>query len=203
MAAWDVRTLIEINQNDHPWLDAVLYPISFAGEKGLLLVLLFVAVLWMPRRDWPIWAGLGIALMLLDRLIMEGITLAWFRERPFLTLDGVRQVGPIWYTSSFPSGHAHYSCMVTTVLGARRPALLWVLVPFALATCYARPYFGMHYPLDVLAGAALGIAFGAVIVAFQRAWLRRLARLSVTPATRAPLVGRTGDGPAARTPERR
>ncbi len=175
MPAWDTRALLWINQHHEPWLDAVLYPVSFAGEKGLLLALLFFGLLWMPRRDWPLWAGIAVALMLADRLMIEAVTLVWFRDRPFLALDGVRQVGPVWYTSSFPSGHAHYVWLVTVVLGARRPSWLWGLVPFALLTCYARPYFGMHYPSDVVAGALMGVVSGAVIALIQRAWLHRLA----------------------------
>lgn len=34
------------------------------------------------------------------------------------------------------------------------------LAIFALLTLYARPYLGMHFPLDVLAGAALGAVVG-------------------------------------------
>ena len=35
------------------------------------------------------------------------------------------------------------------------------LYALAGAVCLTRPYLGMHYPSDVLAGAALGIAIGA------------------------------------------
>jgi membrane-associated phospholipid phosphatase len=33
----------------------------------------------------------------------------------------------------------------------------------ALALSLGRPYLGMHYPSDVLAGAALGVALGLIV----------------------------------------
>jgi undecaprenyl-diphosphatase len=192
---WDTRALLWMNGHHDPVIDAILYPISLAGEKGLLLVLLYVGIFaLMPRRAYPLWAGIGVALVLGDLLLMTLLNLAWMRDRPFLALEGVRQVGPLWYSSSFPSGHAQYSWVVTVVLGAHRRAWLWVMIPFTLLSCYARPYFGMHYPLDVLAGTIVGIAYGAFIVACQRTWRRRAAWLPVEPE-RIP--------PEARSPERK
>ena len=57
---------------------------------------------------------------------------------------------------SYPSAHA-----TTSAAGAR---MLSPLLPpgalYALATVLAlsRPYLGVHYPSDTLAGAALGVA---------------------------------------------
>lgn len=61
--------------------------------------------------------------------------------------------------SSFPSDHAVlFFAVATAVFLSHRAigsfALAWALV----VTCLPRVYFGLHYPSDILAGAALGIA---------------------------------------------
>jgi hypothetical protein len=47
--------------------------------------------------------------MLAKRLFFELIAMYGFRERSFLVLEGVRQVGQMWYSSSFTSEYAHYA----------------------------------------------------------------------------------------------
>jgi undecaprenyl-diphosphatase len=45
------------------------------------------------------------------------------------------------------------------------PVLAWVLVPFTLLVAASRVVLGLHYPSDVLAGAALGaLIAGTVLV---------------------------------------
>jgi undecaprenyl-diphosphatase len=63
----------------------------------------------------------------------------------------------------FVSGHAAVAAALATVLflhlGAR---LRWVAVGAAAVVGLARVYVGAHLPLDVVGGAGLGVASGAV-----------------------------------------
>lgn len=76
----------------------------------------------------------------------------------------------------FVSGHSAVAFALATVISPYLPRR-WRVVPFVLASAVAlaRPYVGAHLPLDVLGGAALGIAIGvvahgvAVLVAGRRA----------------------------------
>ena len=68
---------------------------------------------------------------------------AWLSGR--VTYADVHALVPLPDTSSMPSGHAWIAAAAATVL--------WVVIP-------ARRVLGVHYPSDVLAGAAGGVATG-------------------------------------------
>lgn len=84
-----------------------------------------------------------------------------------------RVVGYQSRTHSFPSGHAASSFAAATVLSfairGRGLALAWML---AVGIALSRIYIGVHYPLDVAAGALVGVALG-VWVTGGRAWYNR------------------------------
>lgn len=62
----------------------------------------------------------------------------------------------------FPSCHAANCTALMMVLGTviRRRWTWLVLTAYVLLNCYSRLYLGVHYPSDILAGAALGAAIG-------------------------------------------
>jgi undecaprenyl-diphosphatase len=61
---------------------------------------------------------------------------------------------------SFPSAHATSSVAAATALGRVAPSYRLPLYCLAGAICHTRPYLGMHYPSDVLAGVFLGAVIG-------------------------------------------
>ncbi|MEX2274499.1 MAG: phosphatase PAP2 family protein [Actinomycetota bacterium] len=63
----------------------------------------------------------------------------------------------------YPSGHAAVAAAISFVLWAYLPRRWrWVPVVLTIIVCLARVYVGAHLPLDVIGGAALGVATGAV-----------------------------------------
>jgi undecaprenyl-diphosphatase len=63
-------------------------------------------------------------------------------------------------TFSFPSGHAASAFAFATGVGLEEPWLLLPILPLAATVAYSRVHLRVHYPFDVLAGAAIGTGMG-------------------------------------------
>jgi undecaprenyl-diphosphatase len=100
------------------------------------------------------------------------LKLAIERDRPPLSRPIPEPLLESPSTFSFPSGHATVSFACATVLALAVPRLRWPLYALAALIGFSRVYVGVHYPFDVLAGAALGIALAIALRMLARA-LRR------------------------------
>jgi undecaprenyl-diphosphatase len=96
-------------------------------------------------------------------------------ERPAFRYPEPRALVHVPHDGSFPSGHAATSFACATVLSAFAPRLAPGFLLLAVAIGYSRIYVGVHYPLDVVGGAALGSAVGAVLL-----WLLRQRAIRLT-----------------------
>jgi undecaprenyl-diphosphatase len=80
------------------------------------------------------------------------------RPRPFNVYPAIVCVGKTLDQFSFPSGHTMHAVAFSIVAISYFPALIWLVVPFSVLVGLSRPILGLHYPSDVIAGAALGAA---------------------------------------------
>ena len=87
-----------------------------------------------------------------------GVKLTVRRRRP--ELRGLEPLTPTVSRLSFPSAHATTSFAAARAYGRVAPAPL--LYAAAVTLGLTRPYLGVHYPSDVLAGALLGTAIAEV-----------------------------------------
>jgi undecaprenyl-diphosphatase len=106
--------------------------------------------------------------------------LAVDRRRPEDGIAGVDALVSTPSTAAFPSGHAATSFAAAVVLSLALPTLAPAFLVLAAAVSFSRLYVGVHFPLDVLAGAALGAGVATALLLLARA-LRR-SRPRPTPA---------------------
>jgi undecaprenyl-diphosphatase len=69
---------------------------------------------------------------------------------------------------SFPSGHSMSAFAVATAIALLAPRMRWPVLGLAALIAFSRVYLGVHFWLDVLAGAVLGSAIGALIALAAR-----------------------------------
>jgi undecaprenyl-diphosphatase len=133
------------------------------------VIALVVAFAW---RRWGIVIVTAASVAIAD-LIATALKSAIDIERPSARYASPHPLVPAPHDHSFPSGHASTSFAGATVLSVYAPRYwpAWFLLAIAIA--FARVYVGVHYPLDVIAGAVLGAAVGlAVTFAARRPWTK-------------------------------
>jgi membrane-associated phospholipid phosphatase len=86
------------------------------------------------------------------------VKIAVRRRRP--ELDGLPALSPVVSRLSFPSAHATTSFAAARVYAGLAPAAALYLAAGAFAV--SRPYLGVHYPSDVVAGAVLGTVIAGI-----------------------------------------
>jgi membrane-associated phospholipid phosphatase len=143
-----------------PAPDAVMRGLGKVGEWGAVWVGLGIAgaaVGGGRRRRWLIAAGVAPTAIGVNYLIK----LAVGRERPLI--EGHPPLARAPSKLSFPSAHATSSATAAIALGRIRPSSRPGVYGLAAGICASRPYLGMHYPSDVLAGVALGALLGRLV----------------------------------------
>lgn len=140
-------------------ISAGLPPVLWAvlttlGDERVLLALMLPFCLRYPRVFWAI-----VVASLIAALLCRGFKLGLPMPRPAAVLEAgeITVIGARLNHHSFPSGHtaAAFAFVLVWVaqLGWRRA---WPLIGLAVLAGFSRVAVGAHWPLDVLAGAALG-----------------------------------------------
>jgi len=129
-----------------------------------LLIALGLAIVW---RRASLFIAVAVADVVADSLA-GGLKAATQIERPPLRYAHPDALVALPRGSSFPSGHTSTSFACATVLSFFVPRAAPAFYLLALAIGFSRIYVGVHWPLDVLGGAILGVAVGLAVTALLR-----------------------------------
>jgi hypothetical protein len=143
-----------------PATESVVKGLGLIGEHAAVWALIGIGGAMSDperRRRWLIAAATGPAAVVAN----YGVKLAFGRPRPILEEHPPLARAPS--KLSFPSAHSTSSMAAATAFGRVEPRTRVPLYALATAICASRPYLGMHYPSDVIAGAAFGILIGGFV----------------------------------------
>lgn len=143
------------------WLDRFMV---FAADKMGYLLILFIFVLFWKKSYFKkiIFVSLGSALA--ARFVFVTLVRYFFYSpRPFLVLENVHRLMNHELESSFPSGHAsfYFALAMGVYFYNKKAGLIYLVLAGLLGL--ARIFVSVHWPLDILAGAVLGIATAALV----------------------------------------
>ncbi|MBI5466472.1 MAG: phosphatase PAP2 family protein [Candidatus Kerfeldbacteria bacterium] len=150
----------------------------------LLLAWYLVAFIWARHQDILelLVSAVGAGALYLTNSV---VSLWWFRPRPFATEATFNLlVGKPLIDKSFPSEHAALAFFLAYLLVRHRRSWWWAYL-VAAAVALGRVVVGVHYPLDVLAGAVIGLIFGFFTTELSRIW-----QLISAPTKRVPISTR-------------
>jgi undecaprenyl-diphosphatase len=136
------------------WLDPIFVALSIAGSWAAvwLAIAVVLAAVWRRPNVLLVVATTALATNLVTTVLKQ----AAGRERPPTIVLDPEPLMEVPTTSSFPSGHASMSFACAHALSRLAPRLTPFFYVLAALIAFSRIYVGVHYPLDVLAGALLG-----------------------------------------------
>jgi membrane-associated phospholipid phosphatase len=140
-----------------PAVEGAVVRFSRLGEHSRLWMSIALAGAANDRKHRGLYLRLLGTLMateVVNALVKLGV------DRPRPMLPGLSPLMSTRSDRSFPSAHAATSFAATRLLTRALPSAPVYLAAGAMAL--SRPYLGVHYPSDVLAGVALGIVLGEI-----------------------------------------
>jgi undecaprenyl-diphosphatase len=159
---WDAELCAFCNRRSRNFTVRNLFRLcSRLGDGVFWYVLMAVLLLQYQSAALPAVLHM-MAVGIVGTVIYKFIKGKTLRPRPFNVYPAIQCMGKTLDQFSFPSGHTMHAVGFSIVALSYYPELFWLLVPFAALVALSRPILGLHYPSDVLAGAALGAVIASI-----------------------------------------
>ncbi|MCR8861016.1 undecaprenyl-diphosphatase [Bacillus pseudomycoides] len=152
----------------------------FVAEYMLYALVLGVLIYWFTRnnknRMMIIQGGLAF---IVAEIIGKIVGQFYSHQQPFAVLPNVNQLVEHEIDNSFPSDHTilFFSICVSIWLVRKKEGWLWLMLAFCVAI--SRIWVGVHYPIDVVTGALVGIISALFVywIAPKLSFIKRLLGL--------------------------
>ena len=148
------------------WLD--WFMIFAADKMGYLMILGVLFLAWRSSNRFKTLAITFGSAILARVVFVELIRYFFYNPRPYLVLEKVNILMNHQFESSFPSGHASFFFALATGVYLYNKKAGFIYLILAGLMGFARVFVSVHWPLDILAGAVLG-----VVTTFSLNYFRR------------------------------
>jgi undecaprenyl-diphosphatase len=165
--AIDEELFIWLNSFHADWLDPIMFQITLTITwVPLYAILIYLIYRADSKGIWWVLGGAAFTILISDQ-VTSGFMKPYFeRLRPCHDErfdDIIHNYGRCGGLFGFVSSHAANTFAIATFLNlrlqAKLPFLKWLYL-WAFIVSYTRIYLGVHYPVDIVIGALIGIAAG-------------------------------------------
>ncbi|MBI5680589.1 MAG: phosphatase PAP2 family protein [Methanobacterium sp.] len=157
--------LINIGMQNYIF-DYTMPIITNAGLPGFWIVICICIYIFGGEKGKNT-AVLCIIALLIGYFLTEFLKYIVVRPRPYNVLESVHLLTTM-DGYSWPSGHTIAAFTGATLIGREYGTLcLILLILLASIVGFSRIYIGVHYPLDVVSGALIGVLLALLVLRFE------------------------------------
>jgi undecaprenyl-diphosphatase len=168
--AWDQRLFRRLTRRERRVIDHRLKQLSNSANRSVLwfAIAALLAIFGGHRSRRAALRGV-VSIAITSTLVNLPLKYLARRNRPPMRRGDRPLPVSLPGSFSFPSGHSASAFAFATGVALEQPRLLAPILPLAAGVAYSRVHLRVHYPFDVLAGAAIGAVMGVASEPLMRA----------------------------------